>query len=303
MGVSPALRAAPGRGRAVQGSAALRCCAQLPLVAPLPSLTYFSRDSARPPIQPANGPGRARKSAARPYQGPPPAPAATPLRGPRCATFPHSLRTAAHSFTTLAGPLRCVASRAQPTRLQLLPLLIATPAHARPRLPKVGQAALPIRPSGRAASRRSATLGITVTSVSPSGPNHSLRSGSALPSPPAPVVGLSKLSPPTVTSSYGGFSGSFWYGNVEKASAQKQPTLSHIPTPRASQRAGARLHAPQAAPALTATVETTGSGPNAPPPGSNASLRTGPRRQSARSPAPNVATSQADLLPPHLHAP
>ena len=121
--------------------------------------------------------------------------------------------------------------------------------------------------------------------------------------PPAPVVGLSKLSPPTIISSNGSFSGSFWCGNVEKASAQKQPTLSHIPTPRASQRTGARPHAPQAAPALTATVVTSVLGHNAPPPGLNASLRTGPRRQSARSPAPNVATSQAGLLPPHPHAP
>ena len=46
LGVPPALRAAPGRGRAIQGSASLRCCAQLPLVAPFLSLTYFPRDSA-----------------------------------------------------------------------------------------------------------------------------------------------------------------------------------------------------------------------------------------------------------------
>ena len=102
-----------------QGSAALRCCAQLPLLAPFPSLTYTSRHPAALQSLPANGPGRPEKGATRPYQNPPPAPAATPLRGPRRAPFPHSLRACAPSLTKLAGPLRCVASRAQPSRTHL----------------------------------------------------------------------------------------------------------------------------------------------------------------------------------------
>ena len=111
--------------------------------------------------------------------------------------------------------------------------------------------------------------------------------------PLAPVVGLSKLSPPAISSN-GSFSGSFGYGNVEKASAQKQPSLSDIPTPRASQRTGARPHAPQAAPALTATVVTSVSGHNAPPSGPNASLphklpcRAGPEK----GPTPPVSSSR-----------
>ncbi len=40
LGGSPALRAAPGRGQAVQGCATLPCCAPLPLVAPFPSLPH-----------------------------------------------------------------------------------------------------------------------------------------------------------------------------------------------------------------------------------------------------------------------
>ena len=40
LGGPPALRSAPGRGQAVQGSASLPCCAPLPLVVPFPSFPH-----------------------------------------------------------------------------------------------------------------------------------------------------------------------------------------------------------------------------------------------------------------------
>ena len=92
MGLPPALRSATGRGRAVQGSAALPCCAPLPLVAPFPSLssTPVSTDSTAPSPH-AAVPRRARKSPTPPvgYRCPPgPAPTLRPAaRAPRGASL------------------------------------------------------------------------------------------------------------------------------------------------------------------------------------------------------------------------
>lgn len=90
MGLPPALRAAAGWGRAVQGCAALPCCAPLSSVAPFPSLssTAVSADSPAPSTH-AVRPRRARKRphAARQLPCPPGA--------GRCFHSLHSLRHAA----------------------------------------------------------------------------------------------------------------------------------------------------------------------------------------------------------------
>ena len=115
----PALRSAPGRGRAVQGSASLPCCAPLPLVAPFPSLT--------------SSPASQRCSSTIPPRGQAaPGPVQSPRRPSATMPTPRSGRSLCHRSAAAPSATRRPVHRSPAPATLLIPLTLATRSRSLP---------------------------------------------------------------------------------------------------------------------------------------------------------------------------